>query len=151
MCLLRRADLNERARWRRGLRPCSLARIATKWTTSRGTPLTQSYSAHRAKRIGGSRSGTHGVRDTSPFPASSYPFFFCDQKVDIFNNVHSKFPRSKLTMLQTANLYFTSPPVTSSSSCPTGRTRTTPPLTPNGLPWTAPRYPLLTFTSLPHA
>jgi hypothetical protein len=69
------AELISRARWRRGRRPCFLALTATKWTTSRGTPLTQSCSAPPAKRTDGSCSGTHGVCDLSPASLSGVSLF----------------------------------------------------------------------------
>jgi hypothetical protein len=134
-----RARLIPLFRWRRGPLPCSPVRIAMKSTMSHGIPLIQSFSALRARRTEGSCSGTQGVR---------LPCLLClacdslsyDQKAGTSNSAHSRYPRSRSTMLQTANPCFMYHLATSSSSCRTGRILMT--LWPkhDGLRWTALPY-----------
>ena len=66
----------------------------TKWTTWRGTPLTQSYSAHPAKRTDGSRSGTHVVCDPLPYFSSVFYawhlFFFSGTRKQTSATMHAQ-------------------------------------------------------------
>ena len=67
----------QQTRWRRDPLPCSPAHIVTKPITLRGTRLTQSYSALRARKIGGSCSGMQGVCScVLRISYVTYPLFF---------------------------------------------------------------------------
>jgi hypothetical protein len=135
-------------RWRRGPLPCSPARIAMKSTTSHGIPLIQSFSALRARRTGGSCSGTQGVR---------LPCLLCyacdslsyDQKAGTSNSAHSRYPRSRSITPLTANPCFMYHLATSSSSCRTGRTLMTLRPKHDGLRWTALPYVFAFLLFLP--
>ena len=105
--------------------------------TLHGIPLTQNCSAPRARRTDGSRSGT---QDACRMRFSS---FFSDsppskQRAGTSNSSHPRFLQSRSTTRRTVNHCSMSRRGTSSSSCPTGRTPTTPRPKYNGLPWTVP-------------
>jgi hypothetical protein len=72
----------QQTRWRRDPHPCSPARIVMKLITLRGIRLTQSYSALRARKIGGSCSGMQGVCSVLRNSDMTYPLslFFITRK-----------------------------------------------------------------------
>jgi hypothetical protein len=132
----------QQTRWRRDPHPCSPVRIVMKPITLRGIRLTQSYSALRARKIGGSCSGMQDVCSVlrnSDMTYSPFPFLY-NQKADTSNNSRSRSLQSRSTTRRMANHCFMYHPETSSCSCPMGRIPTILQPKHSGLPWTVLRY-----------
>jgi hypothetical protein len=136
----------QQTRWRRDPHPCSPARIVMKPITLRGIRLTQSCSAPRARKIGGSCSGMQGVCTVyflcvlrNSDVTYSFPLLY-NQKAGTSNNSRSRSLQSRSTTRRMANHCSMYHPETSFCSCPTGRIPTILQPKHSGLPWIVLRY-----------